>query len=440
MRFFCALSILTFSLKSTFGQVANDSLQSKSFNLHFQTTYIYQYKPAFNSPYSGLNSLKGTEETENSLTSTLFLGIRLWKNCEVYINPEIAGGSGLSGAFGLAASTNGETYRVGDPAPTLYLARGYIRQTIGLSTEKRNEDDGANQVGCLMPKKYIQFLIGKFSLADVLDNNLYSNSPRTQFMNWTIMNNGAWDYAANVRGYTYSFTTIVQLENIAYKLSVATLPLVANGADLNTNLGNAYSLNAEVDKAYKIHEKSGNIRILGYYNNANMGSYEQAIANSDNEHIPDVISTRKISRDKFGFGISADQQINNVIGLFARIGWNNGASETWCYTEADRTILGGIMINGKGWKRKDDNLGMAVVVNGLSTDHRNYLADGGLGFEIGDGKLNYGYENATELYYSYKPVSYPIWISGDYQFIVNPGYNKDRGPVHVFSIRIHVEL
>jgi high affinity Mn2+ porin len=440
MRFFCALSILTFSLKSTFGQVANDSLQSKSFNLHFQTTYIYQYKPAFNSPYSGLNSLKGTEETENSLTSTLFLGIRLWKNCEVYINPEIAGGSGLSGAFGLAASTNGETYRVGDPAPTLYLARGYIRQTIGLSTEKRNEDDGANQVGCLMPKKYIQFLIGNFSLADVLDNNLYSNSPRTQFMNWTIMNNGAWDYAANVRGYTYSFTTIVQSENIAYKLSVATLPLVANGADLNTNLGNAYSLNAEVDKAYEIHEKSGNIRILGYYNNANMGSYEQAIANSDNEHIPDVISTRKISRDKFGFGISADQQINNVIGLFGRIGWNNGASETWCYTEADRTILGGIMINGKGWKRKDDNLGMAVVVNGLSTDHRNYLADGGLGFEIGDGKLNYGYENATELYYSYKPVSYPIWISGDYQFIVNPGYNKDRGPVHVFSIRIHVEL
>jgi len=417
-----------------------DSVKPQRFNLHFQTTYIYQYKPAFHSPYSGTNSLSGTEEKQNSLTSTLYLGIRLWKGGEIYINPELAGGSGLSGAFGLAASTNGETYRVGDPAPTLYLARGYFRQTIGLCNETSNEEDVANQVTGRLPKKNIQFLIGKFSLGDVFDNNVYDNSPRTQFMNWAIMNNATWDYAANVRGYTYSFTTILQLDNISYKLSAAALPIVANGAELNTNPNKAYSLNLEICKAYKIGGQTGNIRLLAYYNMADMGSYKHAIISTDSGHTPTIINTRAGGNYKAGLGLSIDQQLTNTIGLFGRIGWNDGKAETWCYTEADRTILAGISINGKGWRRNNDDLGLAIVMNGLSKDHSNYLAAGGLGFEIGDGKLNYGCEAATEMYYSFKPVSYPVWISGDYQFVINPGYNKDRGPVNVFSIRIHVEL
>jgi len=440
MKHFFIISLLVLPVLSVLGQDTNDSSGPKRFNLHFQTTYIYQYMPAFYSPYNGVNSLKGAEQKQNSLTATLCLGIRLWKNCDIYINPEIAGGSGLSGAFGLAASTNGETYRVGDPAPQLYLARGYIQQTIRLGKGSTSEADVANQCGGIQPAQYIRFLAGKFSLADIFDNNAFSSSPRTQFMNWAIMNNAAWDYAANVRGYTYSFATIVQLKDISYKIAIAALPTVANGPDLNTDLSRSYSINAEVAKGYKIGEKAGLIRMLGYYNRADMGSYRQAISASDSGQVPNIISTREYGRSKTGLGLNMEQQLTGAIGLFGRVGWNNGATETWCYTEADQTITGGLSINGKGWQRKDDNTGIAIVVNGLSKDHRDYLADGGLGFELGDGKLSYNNEAAVEWYYSYKPVAYPIWISGDYQFVANPGYNQARGPVNVFSLRVHVEL
>jgi high affinity Mn2+ porin len=426
-----------------YGQV--DTINSKDesgvrFSLHFQFTYIYQYKPAFYSPYSGQNSLLGTEEKQNSITSTLFLGVRLWKGAELYINPEMAGGSGLSGAFGLAASANGETYRVGDPAPTLYLARGYFKQTIALSKVYSKIDDGANQVTCLMPEKYVQFIMGKYCLADVFDINAFSNSPRTQFMNWSFMNNAAWDYASNVRGYNYAFTTIVQLNSITYKSSLSLLPPVPNGADLNTNLCQEFAINSEIDKKYMLNKREGNIRLLGYYNYGNFGLYSQAMITKDSAGVPSIAATRQAGRHKIGFGISTDQQISETVGFFTRIGWNNGKTETWCYTEADRTFSVGISINGKKWKRPDDNIGLGCVVNGLSPEHLNYLAAGGLGFELGDGKLNYGHETAFELYYSWKPISTPIWLSTDYQCVFNPGYNKDRGPINVFSFRIHIEL
>jgi len=413
---------------------------AQRFNVHFQTTYIYQYKPAFSADYSGANSLKSIEEKENSITATLFLGMRLWKGAELYINPEVAGGSGLSGAFGLAASTNGETFRVGDPSPTLYLARGYLKQTIALSKGTDEVQDAANQVQTNDPKNFLRFYIGKLSLGDLFDNNLYSNSPRTQFMNWALMNNAAWDYAANLRGYTYSFITQLQYGSRAYKLALATLPVVANGGELNTDLSQEFSVNAEVDQAYKIHGQGGTVRLLGYVNDGHMGNYTQAIAHADSSHPPDVISTRKYGTTKTGFGINADQQINSTLGLFARLGWNDGKNETWCFTEADRTLSVGANVNGNKWHRGNDNIGIAFVMNGLSQDHKQYLADGGLGFQLGDGKLNYGHETAAELYYSFRPVSGGIWFTGDYQLVVNPGYNRDRGPVSVFAFRLHVEL
>ena len=432
---FIFILLLFWNCMDIYGQ--KDTLR---FNLHFQMTYIYQYKPAFLSLYSGKNSLQSAEEKENSLTSTLFFGARLWKGAELYINPEIAGGSGLSGAYGLAASTNGETYRVGNPAPTLYLARGYLKQIIALSKGYSNLDDAANQVSCQMPKKYIQLLLGKYSLGDMFDNNIYSDAPRTQFMNWAIMNNATWDYASNVRGYNYAFTTIVQLSSFAYKASLSLLPPIPNGAVLNSNIRQEYALNGEMDKTYKINGRAGNIRLLGYYNHGNFGSYAEAMNLKDSALTPDISATRQPGRHKIGLGLNADQQISETIGLFGRVGWVDGKTETWCYTESDRTISVGISINGKHWKRRDDNLGLGLVIDGLSTGHRDYLAAGGLGFELGDGKLNYGHETACEFYYDFKPVSALIWLSADYQYIINPGYNKDRGPVNVFSLRIHFEL
>jgi high affinity Mn2+ porin len=417
-----------------------DSTKKDRFNLHFQATYVYQYKPAFGADYSGPNSLKTGEERDNSVTATLFLGIRLWQGAELYINPEIAGGSGLSGAYGMAASTNGETFRVGDPSPTLYLARGYIKQTIALNSKDCPVDDGANQLACDYRSHALSFYLGKFSLGDLFDNSAYATGPKTSFLNWCFMNNGAWDYAANLRGYTLSFVTALQWDNMTYKVALATMPTVANGPDLNTNLGQEYSINAEVSRTFKLHKKDGHLRLLGYYNIGDMGNYQTAINEVTAGNVPDVISTRKYGRGKYGFGLNFDQQLSNTIGVFGRAGWNDGQNETWCFTEADETISAGLSINGTGWKRKDDNIGVAIVVNGLSKEHRQYLADGGLGFQLGDGTLSYANETVAECYYSFKPVATGIWLSLDYQFALNPGYNMDRGPVNVFSFRAHVEL
>ena len=410
------------------------------FNLHFQSTYIYQYKPKFNADYSGANSIKTDEEKVNSITATLFLGIRLWKGAELYINPEVAGGSGLSGAYGMAASTNGETFRVGDPSPTLYLARGYIKQTIALNKKTVAVDDAYNQLPTTYTTRSLSFYLGKFGLSDLFDNNVYATGPRYSFLNWCLMSNGAWDYAANLRGYTYAFTTVLQWDNMTYKAALATMPVVANGPDLNTDLGQEYAINAEVTRTYKIKKRDGHIRLLGYYNNGDMGNYSTAIANAIPGAIPDVISTRKYGRDKYGFGLNFDQQVTNTLGIFARAAWSDGQNETWCFTEADQTISAGLSLNGAGWKRKDDNLGFAFVINGLSDIHKKYLTNGGLGFQLGDGTLNYANETVAEFYYSYKPVASGIWLSLDYQFAINPGYNMDRGPVNVFSFRAHVEL
>jgi high affinity Mn2+ porin len=436
MRFFLFLAITCLFIATLHAQ---DTTAQQRYNLHFQATYIYQYKPSFSAQYSGNNSLQSKEEKQNSVTATLFLGVRLWTGAELYINPEIAGGSGLSGAFGLAASTNGETFRVGDPAPTLYLGRGYLKQTIAIGTDSVAIDEHADQLGYKEPARYLRFALGKYSLGDLYDINSYANSPRLQFTNWALMNNATWDYAANTRGYTYAFSTILKLEKMSYMASVALMPVTANGQDLNTDLTQEYSLTAEADRTYKLKGHSGTVRLLGYYNSAHMGNYSQAIQDKG-ANVPDVITTRQFGRIKVGLCLNAEQQLSVSTGIFARLGWSDGKNETWCYTEADQTISAGLNINGGKWKRKGDNIGIAIAVNGLSQEHKNYLADGGLGFQLGDGKLNYAYETAVELYYSFKPLPSAIWLSGDYQFILNPGYNYDRGPVNVISLRLHVEL
>jgi high affinity Mn2+ porin len=419
-----ATCLLFFFLFSASLCRAQDGVTEEKWNLHFQGTYISQYKPAFSEKYHGQNSLKDSTERVNSVTATMFFGFRLWKNAEFYFNPEVAGGDGLSGAYGMAASTNGETFRIGDPSPFLYLARGYLKQTFPLGDNSTTTiDDAANQLKSKEPKQYLRFIIGKISLGDIFDNNPYSNSPRTQFINWCLMNNGAWDYAANLRGYTVAIASILQLQKTSYRFAIAQLPIVANGLDLNNDLSKEYSLNAEVNRNYTWHNKEGHVRLLAYYNNGNMGTYSTATDSNVN-----IAATRAYGNYRIGMGISADQQLSKYLGAFMRLGYSDGKTETWCFTEADRTLSLGLNINGAAW-------------HGLSDVHKNYLASGGLGFQLGDGQLNnYGNEMLTEIYYSWKPVNAALWISGDYQFAINPGYNKDRGPVNVFSMRVHVEL
>ncbi len=417
-----------------------DSARQSRVNLHFQTTYIYQYKPSFSASYSGQHSLSKEEEKQNSLTGTMFFGARLWHGAEVYINPEIAGGSGLSGASGMGASTNGETFRVGDPSPTLYLARAYLKQTFALNKKAIVAGDGFNQLQTNYTTRTLAFYLGKLCLGDIFDINNCAGGPRTSFMNWCLMNNGAWDYAANVRGYTFCFATALQWDNMTYKAALAALPTVANGAKLSTDLAKEYSINAEVTRAHKLRNKDGHLRLLGYCNTGNMGNYNQAISQRWAWLGPDIADTRQHGRTKYGIGLNFDQQLTRNLGVFGRLGWNDGQNETWCFTEADQTLSLGAVLNGAGWKRKDDNLGVAIIVNGLSAAHQQYLALGGQGFQLGDGMLNYANETVAEFYYSFKPVSAGIWLTLDYQFGLNPGYNHDRGPVNVFSVRAHVEL
>ena len=422
------------------GVHAQDSVQKimKS-NLHFQTTYIYQVKPSFLSPYEGKNSLLGKREEQNSITATLFFGARLWKGGELYLNPELAGGSGLSGASGMAGSSNGETVRVGNSSPTLYKARYYIKQTFSFGLSKEWQEEEANKLGGYIFNNRLCLYIGKFSLGDLFDNNEYSNSPRTQFINWALMNNGAWDYAANVRGYTYSIAMERVVHDWTYKIAFSTLPKEANGDKLNTNFKDSFAIavNVQVDRTYKINHKTGHFRILGYRNEANMGNYLDAIYSMP---VPDIIATRKLGRTKWGWGINADQELGKNAGLFARMSWNDGKNETWAFTEIERTFSLGLSLKGDNWDRKNDHAGIAVVANGLSNDHKEYLAKGGVGFMLGDGALNYGPEGILEFYYNLKPANVPLWFTGDYQLVFDPGYNKDRGPVNIFSIRMHLEF
>ena len=415
-----------------------DSSINEKISFHAQATIITQFKPTFKAMYTGENSLLPTAEQQTSITSTIFATAKLWKGATLVFNPEISGGAGLSGVFGVADATNGETFRVGSTEPKVYLARLFYRQVFALSNNTVYQTAGINQLAGKAPTNYISVTAGKVSIADYFDNNSYSHDPRTQFICWSLMGNGAWDYPANTRGYTPSIVVeyITPKQDIKYAASL--MPLSANGNDMDYNIKKASSHTLEFTRRFSLNGKPGSIRLLTFFTTTHMGNYNKSI--QINPTSPDVISTRKYGRTKYGFGINAEQAITKDAGVFFRSSWNDGQNETWAFTEIDRSISLGLSTNGNKWKRPNDNVGLACVVSGLSNPHRNYLQSGGKGFMLGDGKLNYGLEQLAELYYSAELKKNTLYLSGFYQFLVNPGYNKDRGPVNVLSIRVHVVI
>jgi high affinity Mn2+ porin len=416
----------------------NDSTVIRRFSFHGQVTTITQFKPAFKAKYTGPNSLIPEQETQTSLTATLFAGMKLWRGASLVINPEISGGSGLSNTLGVADATNGETFRVGSHNPRLYLARIYFQQIFAIDKSPVYQEDDENQLPGYLPKNYVEVTAGKISLTDFFDDNIYSHDPRTQFLSWGLMDNGAWDYAADTRGYTPGIVLeyVSPLQEFCYAISLE--PLVANGNNMNWDIGEASAHTFEYSRHYQLRSKPGTIRLLTYLNIANMGNYNESIALNPSQ--PDIIATRSPGRTKYGFGISADQAISKNTGIFFRAGWNDGNNETWAFTEIDRTVSGGISFTGTKWNRPHDNIGMAFVTSGISLPHRNYLKAGGDGFILGDGNLNYGWEYLTEAYYSLALIKNYFFVTGTYQFLVNPGYNKDRGPVNIFSLRLHLAI
>ncbi len=430
--------------KPAMGQVPIDS--NKNYSYHFQLTIINQGHPAFAAKYSGANSLSNNAENNKlSLTTTLFLGRKLWKNGSIYFNPEIAGGTGLSSVKGIAGFTNGETFRIGTESPKLYIGRLYIKQYFPLkNTGYKNVENGINQIVENVPTSHISLVVGKFCMSDFFDNNAYSHDPRSQFMNWALMSNGAWDYPADTRGYTQGFVAELAKPFFAIRASSVLVPTTANGLQLDYYIAKAHSETIEIEKDFKT-KRPWAVRILFFRAVSQAPTYSTTLAQVkmlDSSSVPvytGAIEWHKYGGVKYGFGINAEQEISNTAGIFFKASWNDGKTATWAFTEIDKSLSAGINIKGNTWKRPSDNIGIAALVNGISTRHQAFLNAGLYGFIIGDGKLNYGAEAIVEIYYQAK-ITKSFFASVDYQFVNNPAYNKDRGPLHVFAIRGHVSF
>ncbi len=413
----------------------------EKWSLHLQATVIPQYHFNFTAKYSGNNSLQASEGTKVSFTNTYFIGRKLWRNGAVCFNPEIAGGEGLSKATGIAGFPNGETFRIGSSTPKLYVARAYMEQEFPLSNHNQLIEDDQNQLRGHTPSAYISVRAGKFSVADFFDDNTYSHDPRTDFMNWSLMSAGAWDYPANTRGYTNGLVLELRKPYWALRTALVQVPESANGQQLDTKLGGAFGSVLEAEKTFVINASKNVVaRLGGFYNKARMGNYQEAIDNGTAQFTaPDVTSTRKYSRVKKGFYLNTEYN-TKIGGGFLCYSRNDGKNETWAFTEIDESFSAGISFNGNAWKRPADKWGLAYVGNGLAKYHRAYLQQKGYGFIIGDGNLNYGSENILEIFYSYHLAKLHVFVSPDYQFVLQPAYNKDRGPVHVLALRMHVAI
>jgi len=434
------LLFLTFIAPAVLAQDNMTATNPESgWSIHFQQTTIGQKALPFRSPYEGTNSLSPRDSLRYSVTATLFLGARLWGGAEMYVNPELGGGSGISSTLGVAGFPNGETYRIGDPAPVVEIARLFVRQSFNLggAGDTTAIEDGLNQVSGALPAHRLTITAGKFSIVDIFDDNRYSHDARTQFMNWALMSAGAWDFPADTRGYTWGLALEYIRPEWSIRVSSVMVPREANGMPMDPHINEAHSETIELEIPYTLAALPGTLRLEGFHTLAHMGNYREAI--DDTMYHLDITRTRAYGRSKSGLTLNLEQPLTKSAGLFMRAGWNDGKNETWAFTEIDRSLSAGVLIDGPFAARPQDSFGAAIVLNGLSADHEEYLSRGGYGFLIGDGKLNYGLETITELFYGWHATTF-LALSADYQFVVNPAYNRDRGPVHVMGFRVHVEL
>ncbi|MGA3209181.1 MAG: carbohydrate porin [Syntrophales bacterium] len=412
--------------------------------LGMQFNEIYQYMPDFHSPYSGPNSLTTDNNKGHGSTQIygLYLGSQISSSLQAYFDIEMAQGSGISNAAGLGGYTNGDVIRQGsaDLGNGPYIARLYLRYVHSLSGETEKVEKAIDQLPGLEHVSRIEIKAGKLAVTDDFDVNRYANNTRTQFLNWGFINNAAWDFAADTRG--YSNGALIALVRPQWKLALGyyQLPTTANGNDLDSYIFRSGGYNLEL--TVKPNEKGTVLRFLTYYNRGQMGNYEEAVRLGQlTSTIPDVRADEREGRTKYGFGINLEQPLmdEGETGIFARAGWSDGSNENFAFTEVDQHLSAGIQVSGIHWGRKEDRVGIAYLVHGLSTQHQDYLAAGGNGFMLGDGQLNYGWEQIFEVYYRIQLGSY-VQISPDFQFIQNPGYNKDRGPVEVYSMRVRLSF
>jgi high affinity Mn2+ porin len=409
------------------------NISAQNWNWHVQNTGIVQYHPGFPADYSGPNSLSQANEVRETVSFDLFAGARLWKGAEAHVDGLVWQGYGLSKTLGVEGFPNGEAFRLGTTPPNVNITRLFIRQTIGLGGEKEAVADDQLQLGGDRDVSRVTLTLGKMSAKDIFDNNAYANDARTQFMNWGLVANEAWDYPADSIGFITGFAAELNQPNWAVRYGFFQMPRNANGTSIDQHYLEAWGMVAEFEHRFTLGQKHGTLRWLAFLNQADMGSYAAALANPTRP--ADIEATRDY-RHKFGFGLNLEQELAKDLGLFARLGWSDGRNEAWAFADVDRTASLGISLKGASWNRAEDTVGLAGLVNGISSTHADFLAAGGTGILAGDGKLTYGLEEALELYYDFQ-----IWktLHGtlDYQFINHPAFNRDRGPVSVFGARLH---
>jgi carbohydrate-selective porin OprB len=416
--------------------------ETRRFWISGQANFISQWHPAFPSPYQGPNSLSPEEQDATSRVLTLLTGVEVSGTTEFLCDIQETGGHGIGEALGLAGFTNLDVVRNPTLSKAPYVARLMWHQIIPLGTGKTTAERTALSLFTELPARRLEIRFGKFSLVDFFDVNTYGSDSNFQFMNWTLDNNGAYDYAADTRGYTYAAMVEYDDRHWALRFAEALMPKVANGIHLDADLGRARAENVEFELHHALLPKrEAVLRLLGYANHANMGVYRVAIANflAGETPRPEITAHPLQTTTKYGFGVNVEQPLTDWLGVFARWGWNEGRHESYAYTEVDGTGQVGAGAQGSRWKRKLDRAGLAFISNGISRDHQEYLALGGLGFLLGDGKLNYGRENIFESYYTLH-VWRGIFTSVDVQHINNPGYNRDRGPVIAAALRLHLEF
>ena len=411
-----------------------------------QANFISQAHFAFHAPYTGTNSLRPDFEHATSRIFTLYTGVRLNGSTELLADVEDASGFGMSNSLGLAGYTNLDVVRIpgqGSPLSTApYLARGMIHKVFALSDDRVVSERNPFSLFETLPRRRLEVRFGKFDMVDFFDQNSVGSDTHFQFCNWTVVDNGAYDYAADTRGYTVGAIADYEERSWGFRFAEALMPKVANGINLVWKPWQARAENFEYELRHGlIPRKAGVVRLLAYVNHANLGIYREAITQFEEGlvSVPEITNHPWHITRKYGFGVNLEQNLMRNLTAFARFGWNNGKTESFAYTEVDQTVASGLGFKGAMWHRRFDGAGIALVTNAISKDHQTYLGDGGLGFLLGDGRLNYGRENIVEAYYT-AHIWRGIYMALGFQHINDPGYNRDRGPVYVPSLRLHLEF
>ena len=424
----------------TFGNAS--PTQFDNWEIHGQTTYIQQGYPAFRSPYLGVNSFTPWPQTRETWTASAFLGLRLWEGGELYYNPELLQGFGLHATTGAAGFPNGEAQKSNFPYPRYSTSRLFLRQTIGLGGEQETVDSSYGQMAGKRDVSRVTVQVGRFAVHDVFDTNAYAMDPRADFMNWSIWAAGAFDYPADRIGLTYGAVAELNEKYWALRVGYFLTGNEPNADEFDTNLLTRGGYVAEFETRYSLLSRPGKFRVGIWADTYFSGSYSEAIdltlINPGLDPTQAIVQTRK-GRTKYGYYLNFEQAVTDEMGVFGRWSWNDGKNEISAFTDIDSSLSVGTSIKGTAWRRPDDRIGLAGAINALSRDHRDYLAAGGLGILIGDGRLNYRPEKILETFYAMNVLN-GVTLTFDYQFMMNPAHNADRGPISIFAARLHGEF